>query len=152
MDGRQKNMLLGLGLFFIWFVIGFLILQSQLGEELLAFFAAAKLSIFCVTGIFAFLGINYGYFEIKEMSQVIKDLGPAKITEINKTISPLTVISVFGVMSLLLGAFLVLHYLIADNAHALITSAFLLMLVGLGASIMWTILFISSFLAKRYHK
>lgn len=57
MDGRQKNMLLGLGLFFIWFVIGFLILQSQLGEELLAFFAAAKLSIFCVTGIFAFLGI-----------------------------------------------------------------------------------------------
>lgn len=54
--------------------------------------------------------------------------------------------------NMLLGAFLVLHYLIADNAHALITSAFLLMLVGLGASIMWTILFISSFLAKRYHK
>lgn len=82
MDGRQKNMLLGLGLFFTWFVIGVLILQSQLGEELLAFFAAAKLSIFCVTGIFAFLGINYGYFEIKEM----RNRGPAKITEINKTI------------------------------------------------------------------
>jgi len=146
MDSRQQNIALSWLLFSMWFLIGSSILLIQLREDIYSFLESTKLSVIFVVSIFTFLGANLGYFEIKYMSQALNK------TDVSNMISKRAVLRGFLMLSLLVGLLLGVDYATSTSPQALTRASFLLMMAGLGLSIMSFILFICSYFAKYHQK
>ncbi len=129
------------------FLVGFLILLSELGEGIFPFLESTKFGVFSVVCLFGFLGVNLGYFEIKHMSQVLKNL---KQTDVRNIVPWSVVVKVLLMESLILGVLLGVGHVSSNDPQALVRTSFLLMMVGLGASIMFFILLVCSYFAKHY--
>ena len=103
MDSRQQNVVAILLFSSLLCLVGFLILLSELGEGIFPFLESTKFGVFSVVCLFGFLGVNLGYFEIKHMSQVLKNL---KQTDVRNIVPWSVVVKVLLMESLILGVLL----------------------------------------------